>query len=146
MSLRERWNITHDEVSMGKELGRGMFGVVFKGLWRDIPVAVKTLNENSIAFGDPTFAADMEKEIAFLQHVRHQNIVLFFGFGTSATGVIFIVIELVELGTLSNYLKTHLDMDWEMKNRFALDIAQVLRPLHAISCLCTSLFLFGISC
>jgi hypothetical protein len=28
-------------------------------------------------------------------------------------------------------------MDWEMKNRFALDIAQVLCPLHAISCLCT---------
>ena len=48
MSLRERWNITHDEVSMGKELGRGMFGVVFKGLWRDIPVAVKVFKSNEL--------------------------------------------------------------------------------------------------
>ena len=58
---------------MGKELGRGTFGAVFKGLWRDIPVAVKTLNEISIAIGDPTVAADMEKEISFLQQVRHQK-------------------------------------------------------------------------
>ena len=47
-SLREVWNIAHDEVSMGKELGRGTFGAVFKGLWRDIPVAVKVFQFNEL--------------------------------------------------------------------------------------------------
>jgi hypothetical protein len=47
-SLRKVWNIAHDEVLMGKELGRGAFGAVFKGLWRDIPVAVKVFQSNEL--------------------------------------------------------------------------------------------------
>ena len=46
ISLRGVWNIAHDEVLMGKELGRGTFGAVFKGLWHDLPVAVKVFQSN----------------------------------------------------------------------------------------------------
>ena len=48
IKLRQVWNISYDEIMMEQELGRGTFGVVYKGKWRDIPVAVKVLRSHMI--------------------------------------------------------------------------------------------------
>jgi hypothetical protein len=37
------WLIPTKELTMEREIGRGAFGVVYKGQWRGIPVAVKQI-------------------------------------------------------------------------------------------------------
>lgn len=36
-SINDNWDIRLDEINVEKEIGRGAFGVVLRGLWRGIP-------------------------------------------------------------------------------------------------------------
>lgn len=74
-------------------VGRGAFGVVKKGIWRDTVVAVKeiiTEQERQAFIG----------EIAVLSRVDHRNIVKLYGASTSQP--VFLVMEFAEGGSLYN--------------------------------------------
>ena len=65
-----------------------------------------------------------------LQQVRHPNIVLFYGAGTTPEGTPFLVLELVEFGTLTSYLETNSSIPWLSKISFALDTARGMAYVH----------------
>ena len=65
-----------------------------------------------------------------LQQVRHPNIVLFYGAGTTPEGTPFLVLELVEFGTLTSYLKNNSIIPWNTKISFALDTASGMAYVH----------------
>ena len=119
-SLRKVWEISWEELQIIKEIGSGAFGVVHSAKWRDLSVAVKSVAGCHLAMNGNFAGSELDKEIAMLQQVRHSNIVLFFGAGTSPDGTPFLVTELVELGTLTSYL-AHNRIDWAKKMHFALD-------------------------
>ncbi len=77
-------------------------------------------------------SSELDTEIAMLQKVRHPNIVLFFGAGTSPDGAPFLVAELVELGTLSSYLRHEKETSWNLKRSFALDTAKGMAHVHGM--------------
>ena len=83
--------------------------------------------------GSDTISSGMEKEITMLQQVRHPNIVLFYGAGTtpSPEGTPFLVLELVEFGTLTEYLKNNSIIPWNIKIiSFALGTASGMAYVH----------------
>ncbi len=41
--------IDYDELRLGEILGRGGYGIVHKGSWRDTEVAIKILNHSDIS-------------------------------------------------------------------------------------------------
>ena len=117
-----------DEISMVGELGRGAFGVVASAMWRGVPVAVKTVSQGALDIA----SIDLKKEIEILQYIRHPNIVLFFGTGTTPAGSPFLVMEMVKHGTLSKYLASNEVIPWSLKISFVADIARGMAFLHSL--------------
>lgn len=85
-----RWRINPATllVDRNSQLGIGSNGGVYQGSWYNWPVAAKTLskaafpNDYGIEPGTPThdqMIAEFNQEVQILLHVRHPNLVLFFG-------------------------------------------------------------------
>ncbi|WIA13933.1 hypothetical protein OEZ85_002503 [Tetradesmus obliquus] len=71
----------NDKIRLGVLLGAGSFGRVYKGVWRDLVVAVKVLQHDS------TTAAAVANEVDLVMSFRHPNIVAAYHFVTWAQSV-----------------------------------------------------------
>jgi len=119
--------IQYDELSIGRELGRGGFGVVYQGTWRMTDVAVKEL-----LLGQLTDDAckEFEAEAQKMKELRHPNIVQFLGYCISPRPCI--VMEYMPRGSLYQLLRNRqAEILWDARMRIALDIARGLAYLHA---------------
>ena len=65
------------EVS-GSFLGKGSFGVVRRGSWLGLPVAIKTLGAGAVE-AEPSLLASFNDELSMLAALRHPNIIAYFG-------------------------------------------------------------------
>lgn len=88
------------DVEIGEALGAGAFGVVFRALWHGNAVAAKSVA--SLAADDHEFFAEAET----CMKARHPNCVMFYGiFRRPSDGVLFMVSELMPLGSLESWLR-----------------------------------------
>jgi hypothetical protein len=71
-----RWVIDFNTVQLGKQIGIGSYGVVHKGRWKGIEVAVKHFINQKL---DERRMLEFRSEMAFLSELHHPNIVLFIG-------------------------------------------------------------------
>src|SRR5687767_12089688 len=111
-------------------LGKGGMGEVFLArdtkLGRD--VAIKTLPDEYAR--DPDRLARFEREARFLATLEHPNIAGIHGLEESG-GTRFLVLELVEGGTLADRLHEPVRPPAREALRLALQIAQALEAAHA---------------
>ena len=74
--------------------------------YREMHVAVKILHHGPTR---PIAGSDagrmFEQEIDFMRRMRHQNIVLFLGWGETTTGGLFLVTEYMRRGSLHDVLQ-----------------------------------------
>ena len=132
--MRKVWDIAWEDVKLGETLGNGAFGMVSRAVWRETQtVAVKTVNNIFVVLESATVSSEMQKEIEFLQSVRHPNIVHFFGAGKTPEGTPFLVLELVDRGTLTNYLQSEPYISWDLKVNFAWDAAKGMAHVHSLN-------------
>lgn len=61
---------------MGRQIGMGSYGVVYKGKWKGVEVAVKRFIKQKL---DERRMLEFRAEMAFLSELHHPNIVLFIG-------------------------------------------------------------------
>ena len=115
------------------ELGRGSFGVVMKGEWNGMDVAVKVLHLKKLTKQEQK---DFVKEIRILALLgKHQNIVQLYGYCLEPPAL---VIEYVQLGNL-NYLLYYCEdediearmTDGRIKKRLLVGVANGMVQLHA---------------
>ena len=115
------------------ELGRGSFGVVMKGEWNGMDVAVKVLHLKKLTKQEQK---DFVKEIRILALLgKHQNIVQLYGYCLEPPAL---VIEYVQLGNL-NYLLHYCEdedieakmTDGRIKKRLLVGVANGMVQLHA---------------
>jgi class 3 adenylate cyclase len=71
-----RWIIDYNEVQVGQQIGLGSYGVVYKGKWKGVDVAVKRFIKQKL---DERRMLEFRAEMAFLSELHHPNIVLFIG-------------------------------------------------------------------
>lgn len=141
-SAHRVWNIHCTETDLKERIDGetpGTYGEVYRGIYRDMTVAVKHLNE--MMFSDQTIKEDFEREVEVMRGIRHPNIVMFFGAGEvereergKKISYPFLVLEFMKRGTLKKVLdSSDISLSYQYKVGFALDAARGMRYLHTLS-------------
>ena len=122
------WRISHKDVSTTKEeLGRGGWGCVMVGVFREQRVAVKLLH--NIIMNENTLAV-MNREINTMSRLRHPNLLLFMGAALDhPSGNPLIITEIMDISLRKAYEKGQLP---EESTRLSVlrDAAAGLNYLH----------------
>eukprot|EP00884_Botryococcus_braunii_P011890 jgi/Botrbrau1/20701/Bobra.0058s0030.1 len=93
------WEINRAEITLGRKVGQGRFGRVFKATWLGTTVAVKQLRYISDAA-----LRDYKAELNVLQKIHHPNAVQFLGAVTKEQPSMFVT-EFLPGGSLADLLK-----------------------------------------
>ncbi len=95
-----RWVIPFEQIQEGEQIGMGSYGIVSRGKWKGVDVAVKRFVKQSL---DERHMLEFRAEIAVLAELRHPNIVLFIGACVRSPNLC-IVTEYVSRGSLQDIL------------------------------------------
>ncbi|XP_039975422.1 tyrosine-protein kinase ITK/TSK isoform X2 [Xiphias gladius] len=104
----DQWEVDHEELTLGQELGSGQFGLVREGTWRDRKVAVKMIREEYMS------DEDFKEEARIMMRLSHCKLVQLYGVCTQRFPMC-LVFEYMENGCLSDYLRDN-------KGRLSQDI------------------------
>ncbi|XP_028759843.1 G-type lectin S-receptor-like serine/threonine-protein kinase LECRK3 [Neltuma alba] len=111
-----------------EELGRGAFGVVYKGIIEmgtAVTVAVKRLNTFLVQETEKEF----KNEVNVIGQTHHKNLVRLLGFCEEGTERL-LVYEYMSNGTLANLLYGDPKPNWNLRLKMAFGIARGLVYLH----------------
>ncbi|KMT04939.1 hypothetical protein BVRB_7g171050 [Beta vulgaris subsp. vulgaris] len=117
------------------QLGRGGFGIVYKGELEDgTNIAVKRMEAGVI---NTKQLDEFQAEIAVLSKVRHRHLVSLFGYSTEGNERL-LVYEYMPHGALSKHLFHWRDLDleplsWKRRLIIALDVARGMEYLHTLA-------------
>ncbi|XP_055807344.1 receptor protein kinase TMK1-like [Solanum dulcamara] len=120
------------------ELGRGGFGVVYKGELDDgTKIAVKRMESGVIS---SKALDEFRSEISVLSKVRHRNLVSLLGYSVEGNERI-LVYEHMPQGALSmhlfNWKRLNLEpLSWKRRLNIALDVARGMEYLHTLAHQC----------
>ena len=64
------------DIDLGRELGKGGFGIVNYGIWQGVEVAVKRLLEKRLS---EALQAEFRHETAIMAKLRHPNVISLYG-------------------------------------------------------------------
>ncbi|EOY32490.1 Receptor protein kinase 1 [Theobroma cacao] len=130
-SLRHFAFMELEEVTNGfkEELGRGSFGIVYKGLIQNDPadptaIAVKKL-DGVVQDRDKEF----KTEVSVIAQTHHRNLVKLLGYCHEGQNRM-LVYEYLSNGTLASFLFGDLKPSWNQRTQIALGIARGLFYLH----------------
>ncbi|KAK4708128.1 hypothetical protein R3W88_029053 [Solanum pinnatisectum] len=134
ISIQVLKNVTNN-FSEDNILGRGGFGIVYKGELDDgTKIAVKRM-ENGIITGKGL--AEFKSEIAVLTKVRHRHLVGLLGYCLDGNEKL-LVYEYMPQGTLSSHLFNWAEeglkpLEWTKRLTIALDVARGVEYLHSLA-------------
>lgn len=125
--LKPHQNVDMADVVIGRVIGEGAFGKVFKASWKGRDVAVKVLIRQNLS---ADVVREFETEVKIMSFLHHPNICMLLG-ACLAPENRALVIELVEQGSLWAVLRTRRrQLTDEMRARFVLDTARGMSYLH----------------
>ena len=114
------------EMTLGDILGEGGFGVVHKGRWQKVTVAIKRLRAKTLT--EATLNAFREESRLHGQ-LRHPNVVSLYG-ACLEPGHFSMVMEYMSGGSLYQLLHSSKELLWSLRKSIASDIAVGLNYLH----------------
>ena len=98
MTCSRLWVVSHDQFTIGKEIGRGAWATVHEATFRGATVAAKCLHEEIIS---PAYVESFHREMQIALHCQHHNIVTFLGVTLEDHPVI--LMELMDINLRSAY-------------------------------------------
>lgn len=124
--------ILEGELEVAKRIGYGSFGVVYQGLWHrasgeDVRVALKEFDVQES--GEDL--AKIAKELSVNANLRNRHVVQFFGVAF-IDGTVFLVSELVEIGTIRDVIvKGSDELTFGRRLQLAIGAAEGLAYIHS---------------
>lgn len=134
ISVQVLRNVTNN-FSSENELGRGGFGVVYRGELDDgTKIAVKRMESGVIS---SKALDEFQSEIAVLSKVRHRHLVSLLGYSVAGNERL-LVYEFMPQGALSKHLfhwkSSKLEpLSWKRRLNIALDVARGMEYLHGLA-------------
>lgn len=128
-SLEDHYLLNIQDIKVEKQIGSGGSARVYKGTYKEIDVAIKRLNLNSIDIGKAK--QEFKREVNTLSKIRHPNLVLFMGVALDNQNLC-IVTEFCFGGSLFQLLHQdlHISLSWKQKWTIALDVSKGMCYLH----------------
>jgi serine/threonine protein kinase len=117
--------ISFSEIILGQELGKGGFGIVYRGERHGDNVAVKRLLCQTM---DETTKRAFLEEASMMLRLQHGNIVRLYGVSLEPYAM---VMEFMEGGSLDKLLYGKAPLGYVLRYKMALDIANGLSFLHS---------------
>ena len=119
--------IPYEELAFAKKLGQGGFGTVHEGTLQDhTQVAIKKLLLDRLT---ERAEEEFKNEAAIMAELRHPNLVALYGIVLQPEYCM--VMELLENGSLYSVLHSKRALDWDLRQRIALDMSRGLAFLHS---------------
>jgi len=127
--ITSNFEVDFSDIRLGKQIGSGAFGKVYRAMWRGTEVAVKTLAYNQMS---EDVLLDFRKEVAVLSSLRHPHVILFMGACTRLPDLC-IVTEFLPRGSLWDVLHTQppVPLEWRHIVKMATDVARGMSYLHS---------------
>jgi serine/threonine protein kinase len=128
--LSPSWVIRHKELTIGRQIGKGSFAVVYRGVWRNQEVAIKRVTRPT-GHGNPWWE---ERELRIMMAVRSPSVVYFHGVTFFPQGDAGLVMEYCHCGSLYDRLmRTHIvwKMGWLDFFHLAIQAAKAVLVLHS---------------
>ncbi|XP_066584677.1 serine/threonine-protein kinase pelle-like [Prorops nasuta] len=125
-----------NEWSKHNVLGRGGFGTVYKGLWKNTDVAVKRIDRRGFE-SDESYIIQLQqslKEIKILNSIPHDNILSLYAYSLRGDAPC-LVYQLMHNGSLADrlLLKRKLTpLNWAQRHEIAKGTARGLQYLHTV--------------
>ena len=117
--------ISPDTIELGKELGRGAFGVVYKGTYEYAPAAIKQLLLPSLT---PKDLQLFRQEGEIMAKLKHPYVIQLFGFTDAAP--YSIVMEFMPNGSLFDVLHSERELSWTERLQWGMEVGSGLNYLH----------------
>ncbi|KAH3828239.1 probable serine/threonine-protein kinase drkD [Dreissena polymorpha] len=116
------------DINLGKEIGRGGFGIVYEGSWIGTNVAIKEIKIKRMKIAKPI----VDQELCVHSQLRHPNIVMLMAFAIESDRL-YLVSELINGITLDSCLFgiDGSSMSMSLKLNVCLKISQAVAYLHA---------------
>eukprot|EP01100_Stratorugosa_tubuloviscum_P004357 TRINITY_DN2089_c0_g1_i1.p1 TRINITY_DN2089_c0_g1~~TRINITY_DN2089_c0_g1_i1.p1 ORF type:complete len:504 (-),score=225.15 TRINITY_DN2089_c0_g1_i1:251-1762(-) len=95
------WEIDSNDIEWREELGRGAFGIVSKGVYRNKAIAVKVLSLKQLG---ESAVESFKREVAIMSMLHHPNVLLFIG-ASLETQRLLIVTEFMSNGTVNDLIR-----------------------------------------
>ena len=110
-----------------EEVGRGSFGVVYKGLIQMSSIHTVAVKKLDRVFQDGE--KEFKNEVMVIGQTHHKNLVRLIGFCEEGQHRL-LVYEFLNNGTLANFLFSNAKPNWNQRSKIAFGIARGLLYLH----------------
>jgi hypothetical protein len=129
------WEIKYDDIKMSKKIGRGAFGVVYKGKWRMQTVAVKQLNTGGKEMTQKQYD-EFFGECEVMMSLRpHKNIAQLLGVSVDPSKPLCIVTDFYANGSLFDFIMSDKQFGWDFVIRALEGVTAGMYHLHSESIL-----------
>jgi serine/threonine protein kinase len=123
----EAFKISWSELEIDGDVGNGINGVVQRGRWRGLPVAIKSVLFNGSQ-------DELQSEADTLSTLRHPSLALYMGVAREDGDRVALVSEFMRGGTLHALVRdSSIRLKFRQRMEIALSIAQALNYLHGFS-------------
>jgi len=120
--------IKSEQINIGQEIGRGGFGIVYKGTWEysDSPIAIKQLLEGNDISSEAK--KEFKKEVTIMSQLKHPNVLVCYGFYLSPK--YSMVMEYMPKGSLYRVNRYEEPLPWSIRIKIAMHITKGISFLH----------------
>ncbi|ELP94693.1 protein serine/threonine kinase, putative [Entamoeba invadens IP1] len=121
--------LDYDEINEEKQIGRGTFGVVYKGTYKGHDVAIKKLKQ--INNRSQIQQEEFTKEVEMLDKFRCEYIIHFYG-AVFIPNHLLMVTEFARFGSINDVMKHKKseEVDMKMRVKMMIDAAKGISYLH----------------